>query len=107
MDEVSYIDTVEITPRKLIEWSNETKHTPKTSAPTIDDYLKAFKPYQEKGQDVVFISVSSALSATCQNAHIATDMIDDIDINLIDSMTLMDIFDFVRGGDREGSVPLD
>ena len=34
-------------------------------------------------------------------------LIDDIDINLIDSMTLMDIFDFVRGGDREGSVPLD
>lgn len=34
-------------------------------------------------------------------------LIDDIDINLIDSMQLMEIFDFVRGGDAEGSVPLD
>tara|TARA_Y100001938_G_C8074596_1_gene425211 strand:- start:124 stop:465 length:342 start_codon:yes stop_codon:yes gene_type:complete len=34
-------------------------------------------------------------------------LIDEVDINLIDSMTLMEIFDFVRGGDAEGSVPLD
>ncbi len=34
-------------------------------------------------------------------------LIDDLDINLIDSMDLMLIFDFIRGGDAEGSVPLD
>lgn len=84
LDEVSYKDAIDITPYKLIDWSNETKHIPKTSAPTIDDYMAAFKPYADKRQDIVFISVSSELSATCQNAHIAAEMIDNITIKVVD-----------------------
>ena len=30
LDDVSYNDKLEITPARLIEWSNETKQTPKT-----------------------------------------------------------------------------
>ena len=85
MDDVSYRDRLEMTPEKLIEWSDETKKTPMTSAPSVEDYIKAFGPYVEKKRDVVFISISSELSATCQNAHFAVNSLDKGNIKVIDS----------------------
>ena len=85
MDDVSYKDGLEMTPEKLIEWSDETKKTPMTSAPSVEDYIKAFRPYVEKKRDVVFISISSELSATCQNAHFAVNSLEKGNIKVIDS----------------------
>jgi DegV family protein with EDD domain len=39
----------------------------------------------EKKQDIVFVCISSELSATCQNANIAAGMIDGINIKIVDS----------------------
>ena len=47
--------------------------------------MNAFKPYIERMQDIVFVCISSELSATCQNANIAASMVDDITIKVIDS----------------------
>ena len=85
LDEKSYKDSIEITINELIDWSNETNQSPKTSAPSVDDYMTAFKPYVEKKQDIVFVCISSELSATCQNANIAASMIDGITIKVVDS----------------------
>ena len=84
MDDISYKDGLDMTPLKLIEWSDKTKQTPKTSAPTIEDYTKIFQPYADKKQDVVFISVSSLLSATCQNAHFAANTMEKGNFKVID-----------------------
>ncbi|MCK5129183.1 MAG: DegV family protein [Clostridiales bacterium] len=84
LDEVSYVDKLEMTPDRLIEWSNKTKKTPKTSAPTIEDYMNVFKPYVDKKQDVVFVSVSSVLSATCQNAFFASNTLEKATIKVVD-----------------------
>jgi DegV family protein with EDD domain len=47
--------------------------------------MNAFKPYVEKKQDIVFVCISSELSATCQNANLVANMIDDITIKVVDS----------------------
>jgi DegV family protein with EDD domain len=88
LDEVSYKDTVDITPQQLVDWSNETNSSPKTSAPSVEDFLTIFRPYEEKGQDIIFVSISSELSSTCQNAKIAADMIDSINIEIVDSLSV-------------------
>ncbi len=85
LDEKSYKDSLEITVDELINWSNETNQSPKTSAPSVDDFMKAFQPYVDKGQDIVFVCISSELSATCQNAYIAAGMIDSVKVKVIDS----------------------
>ena len=85
LDEQSFKDKVEITTRELVDWSNKTNQTPKTSAPSVDDFMNAFKPYVEKKQDIVFVCISSELSATCQNANLVAGMIDDITIKVVDS----------------------
>ncbi len=84
IDEKSYRDGLEMTPKKLIEWSDETKKTPKTSAPSVEDYIKAFTPYVDEKRDVVFVSVSSDLSATFQNALFAANSIEKGKIKVID-----------------------
>lgn len=84
MDEKNYLDGIEMTPDKLIEWSNKTKKTPQTSAPSVIDYTEIFKPYADKKQDVVFVSVSSELSATCQNAYFAANTFEKANIKVVD-----------------------
>lgn len=88
LDEVSYKDSVDITPQELIDWANETNRLPKTSAPSVEDFLTAFRPYEEKGQDIIFIGISTELSSTCQNAGIAADMIDGINIEVVDTLNV-------------------
>ena len=84
MDDVSYKDGLEMTPNELIEWSDRTKSIPKTSAPSIEDYIGVFKSYIEKKQEIVFVSVSSVLSATCQNAFFAANTFDKGTIKVVD-----------------------
>ncbi len=84
LDEKSFKDSIEITTDELINWSNETNQTPKTSAPSVDDFMTAFKPYIEKKQDIVFVCISSELSATCQSANMAASMVSDINIKVVD-----------------------
>jgi DegV family protein with EDD domain len=85
MDDVSYKDGLEITPKKLIEWSDKTKKVPKTSAPSVEDFTKIFRPYAARGREAVFISVSSELSATFQNAFFAVNSLDNANIKVVDS----------------------
>ncbi len=42
-----------------------------TSQVTPDQYMKAFRPYLEKGQDVLFVSMSSGISGSYNSAELA------------------------------------
>ena len=60
----------EMTPKALYDHLRNGK-LPKTSAVNPDGWAAAMRPALEKGQDVLVLVFSSALSATCQNAFIA------------------------------------
>lgn len=68
-----YIDGVTITPDEIYAWSDENKTTPKTAAPSIEDGINALKPYQEKGDDVIFFCVSEDMSTTGNVMRLAAD----------------------------------
>jgi DegV family protein with EDD domain len=44
---------------------------PKTSQPSPEDYIEAYTPYLEAGQDVLILTISSKLSGSNQSATIA------------------------------------
>lgn len=69
--ETSYLDGVQLTTKALYEYVDEHQTLPKTSAPTVGDFYKAFKPWLEEGYDIVYIGLSSKLSATLQSALLA------------------------------------
>ena len=83
-----YLDGVNIT-HKEIYANYEEKHTlPSTCAMNIDEYAAVFRPYIEKGYDIVHVSLGSGLSSTCGNARLAAEMFGPDRVFVIDSKSL-------------------
>ncbi len=83
-----YRDGVDINTHDLYRKVDETKQLPKTSAPAPGVFQKAFEPFIEGGYDIVYISLSSHLSATYQNALLAAGMFDEGRVEVVDSLNL-------------------
>jgi DegV family protein with EDD domain len=84
----SYKDGIEISPNDIYKRVAESNQLPKTSAPTPKDFMDAFSPVIEQGHDIVYISLSSQISSTYQNAVIAASEFPDGRIQIVDSLTL-------------------
>ena len=65
---------------------------PKTSQPSMGEVLTTFEMIKDLGYtDIVFLCISKELSGTYQNAMIAKEMIDDINIEIVDTLTTVSI----------------
>ncbi|WP_340013143.1 DegV family protein [Paenibacillus sp. FSL K6-1318] len=67
----SYLDRIEMDTHEMYRRVKESGKLPKTAAPSPADFVQTFGPVIENGEDVLFISMSSQLSSTYQNALIA------------------------------------
>ncbi|WP_153977744.1 DegV family protein [Paenibacillus xylanilyticus] len=81
-------DGVEITPERLYERVSKDGRLPKTAAPSPADFMTAFQPYIEQGDDILYISLSSELSSTYQNALLASSEFPEGRISVVDSLNL-------------------
>ena len=83
-----YLDGVDITHKEIYE-NYETNHTlPSTCAMNIGEYEALFRPYIEKGYDIVHVSLGSGLSSTCGNARLAGETFSPGRVYVIDSKSL-------------------
>lgn len=64
-----------------------SKDFPATSQPSPATFTELFEDCQEKGDDLILITISSALSGTYQSACMARDMVGYDRIFVVDSMT--------------------
>ncbi|MCD7722934.1 MAG: DegV family protein [Clostridiales bacterium] len=71
LGENSYLDSVEIKPQNIYDYVSETGNMPKTAAVGMAQYYDFFKAASDAGNAVVHIGLSSAISASFQNALIA------------------------------------
>lgn len=67
----TYRDGVDVQPDDLFGYFVSNGELPKTSAPTPGDYLEAFKPYIDRGKQIVLVTISSDFSCSYGNACIA------------------------------------
>lgn len=81
-------DGVEISPEQLYERVDRESRLPKTAAPSPADFMASFGPYIDQGYHVLFISLSSELSSTYQNALIASGEFPDGSVTVFDSLNL-------------------
>ncbi|MBU5673519.1 DegV family protein [Paenibacillus brevis] len=84
----AYKDRHEITTDDIYRRVDETGELPHTTAPSPADFISAFTPYIDKGDTIVFISMSSKLSSTYQNALIAADDFPAGSIFVVDSLNV-------------------
>ena len=84
---------------------------PKTSQPSPDQYLVYFEQARKNGDDIICVTISSALSGTYQCASIAKEMADYDNIYIIDSLTATVpqriIVDFIRSMIDKGHPALE
>ncbi|MFE4710432.1 DegV family protein [Paenibacillus sp. NPDC056722] len=87
-DDGTYKDGVDITPEEVYRKVAAKGSLPKTAAPSPADFMAAFAPVIESGSDIVYISLSSALSSTYQNALLAAGEFPEGRVEVVDSETL-------------------
>ncbi len=85
INDQAYKDGVDISIDQLFTYVDQTKQLPKTSAPSIQEFIDFFSTAKE---DSIFISISSKLSATNANAKLASRSVPDKKIHIIDSLNL-------------------
>jgi len=73
-----------IAPKELFSLVEKTGELPKTSAPSIKDFLEFFEPADE----VIYIGISSKLSATLANGILAAQQLPGKKVHIIDSKNL-------------------
>ncbi|HEY2493008.1 MAG TPA: DegV family protein [Paenibacillus sp.] len=81
-------DVIDITPTQLYQRVSQSGSLPKTAAPSPTDFITAFTPYIDQGDQVLYISLSSELSSTYQNARIAAEEFPEGRIAIFDSLNL-------------------
>ncbi|WP_025689955.1 DegV family protein [Paenibacillus zanthoxyli] len=87
-EDATYRDGVDITPDEVYRKVTAAGALPKTAAPSPADFMNAFAPVIEEGRDIVYLSLSSALSSTYQNARLAAEEFPPGRVKVVDSGTL-------------------
>ncbi|MGG6313126.1 DegV family protein [Paenibacillus macerans] len=86
--ETAYRDRLEITTADIYRRVAEEGNLPRTAAPSPADFMTAFEPWIEQGQTIVYISMSSKLSSTYQNARIAAGEFPEGRVHVVDSLNV-------------------
>ena len=71
LGEESYSDGVNFTPEELYRRYRADGTLPKTSAPSVQNFIDFFRPFVEAGYEVVHLEISSELSSSFSTACIA------------------------------------
>lgn len=84
----TYRDGMDITPEIVYGRVAANGSLPKTAAPSPADFMAAFTPVINAGDDIVYISLSAQLSSTYQNALLAAGEYPEGRIRVVDSKTV-------------------
>lgn len=86
--EQEFVDGVDCNGQLIFQLVEKNGVLPKTSAASPADIEASFERIRAAGGNALFIGISSELSATIQNAFIAKQAFEDMDIEIVDSRNL-------------------
>ncbi|MBQ8868271.1 MAG: DegV family protein [Oscillospiraceae bacterium] len=82
-----YRDGVDLDADTFYNLLVKSEEFPHTSQPSPQDFVEIFEKVKENGDELIYISLSSALSGTYQGAVLAKTMVDYDGIYIVDSKT--------------------
>lgn len=82
-----YLSGEDLTSDRFYELLTTVEDFPKTSQPSPQAFSEIFEAAKEKGEEIICVLLSSALSGTCQSASLAKDMVGYEGIHIVDSLT--------------------
>lgn len=86
LGEESYYDDADFSVDKIYAYYKQSGTLPKTSAPSVQQFIDFFSPMVEEGYEVVHIDISSEISATFSSGRIAASELEGV--YTIDSRSL-------------------
>ena len=87
MEKEDYKDGVDIQPDEFYTRLQSTSEIPTTSQPSAGEFAEFLKKIQKKADGIVIILISDHLSGTLDSARSAVNMLDDIQVEIIDSQS--------------------
>lgn len=87
LDGIEYKDRTQLKCEEFYDLLAESDDFPKTSQPSPEDFINAYKPYVENKDEIIVFCVSSKLSGTCQSALLAKDIIEYENMHVVDALT--------------------
>lgn len=87
MNGKNYLDGVDITKDEFYDLLTSTEEFPMTAQPSPQEFLDIFEDAKEKGDQLIYLSLSSALSGTFQSATLAKNMAEYDEIYLVDTLS--------------------
>ncbi len=87
INEKNYLDGIDITKDEFYDLLTSSEEFPKTAQPSPQDYVDLFEDAKEKGDSIVYLSLSSSLSGTFQSATLAKSMVEYDEIYLVDTLS--------------------
>ena len=88
LGEKEYFDGENISPKDIFDYVAETGVLPKTAARSVEDYKAFFEKLTKNGDEVIFIGISSFLSASYRNILEAKKSLKNNNIYVLDSLSL-------------------
>ncbi len=70
---MTYTDRVDITPQDFIEKMKQSEELPKSSQPSVGEFLELYDRLAEESDEIISIHVAGALSGTVQTARLAAE----------------------------------
>lgn len=87
MNGKNYLDGVDITRDEFYDLLVSSEEFPMTAQPSPQEFLDVFEDVKAKGDQMVYLSLSSGLSGTFQSATLAKSMVEYDDIYLVDTLS--------------------
>jgi DegV family protein with EDD domain len=84
-NDINYKDGIDINNLKLFELVEQNGQLPKTSAPSVAEFIEFYKGHQG---DILFCGIGNKFSATFQNAQLAAQTFSDRKFYFVDSFNL-------------------
>ena len=87
MNGKNYLDGVDLTRDEFYDLLTSSEEFPMTAQPSPQEFLDVFEDVKAKGDQMVYLSLSSGLSGTFQSATLAKSMVEYDDIYLVDTLS--------------------
>lgn len=88
LGEKSFLDDKSLSSKELFLYADKFNILPQSAATNEYQFTEAFKKWLDQDYDIIFIGISSKLSATVQNAIKAAEAFGSERISVVDSMSL-------------------
>lgn len=85
--DTTYLDNVTLSKETFYELLEQEDEMPRTSQPSPQAFLSVLQDAKDAGDEAVVVTLSSALSGTCQCAMLARELLEYEDCYVVDSRT--------------------